>query len=400
MVEIIESNLTPNSPIRKNLICTCIIIDHTGDKYSDINDLDKKHKEEGYPMFTHHYLIKKNGYIFRGRPEEYESYIDKKFNFNVIGIMLEGNFDIEYMNIIQLNNLIKLIADISSRHSHIGTNVYIHSEVNRHVTSPGRLFPCIELKNRILKNYVSTSINFLNARNERVYELGSRTLELRIPLMEGNDIYALKLSMTNLGCKFREMNNSYNKETENQVRLMQKKNNLNDTGVADKEFFELLEKLTIKDTIDRNEQYRRYLKLQTPNMKGKDVSLIKTKLMSLNYYEGDKNDIFDEELSRSVIKFQEDMDIEPTGNIGPLTFYTIVRSKDYSFKRVLELTDPIMEGPDIEIIQEMLYKKGYVVDINGFYDVKTHKAVCQYQLDNNFIIDGKVDFELFEQILN
>jgi peptidoglycan hydrolase-like protein with peptidoglycan-binding domain len=128
--------------------------------------------------------------------------------------------------------------------------------------------------------------------------------------------------------------------------------------------------------------------------------LIKTKLISLNYYEGEKNDIYDNELEKSVVKFQEDMGIEPNGKIGPLTFYTIIRSKDYSFKRVLELIDPIMEGPDIEIVQEMLFRKGYLVDINGFYDVKTYKAVCQFQLDNNFIVDGKVDLELFQEILS
>lgn len=400
MVEIIESNLIPTRPIRENIICTCIIVDHSGEKYSFIEELDKKHKAEGKPMFTHHYLIKKNGYIFRGRPEEYESDVDEKFNYNVIGIMVEGDFNNEYMNVIQFNNIIKLIADITNRHKSIGNNVYIHSELNRKITSPGKLFPYIDFKNRMLKNFINTSINFLNARNERVYALGSRTLELKIPQITGDDVYALKLAMTALGCKFRELNDVYDNETENQVRLMQKKYNLNDTGIANREFYDLIDRLTVKDTLDRSEEYRRYLQLEEPCMKGKDVELIKTKLISLNYYEGEKNDIYDNELEKSVVKFQEDMGIEPNGKIGPLTFYTIIRSKDYSFKRVLELIDPIMEGPDIEIVQEMLFRKGYLVDINGFYDVKTYKAVCQFQLDNNFIVDGKVDLELFQEILS
>lgn len=400
MVEIIESNLTPIGEMKENVLCNCIIIDHSGEKYSDIYDLDEKHKQEGHPMFTHHYLIKKNGYIFRGRNEEYESYIDEKFNLNVIGIMVEGDFDSEYMNTIQFNNLIKLVVQIASNNSYIDNKIYIHSEINRNVTSPGRLFPFIDFKNRIIKNYISSATNFLNARNEVVYALGSRTLESTIPNTKGDDVYALKLKLMELGCSIKNLNNSFDEELENQVRLVQKKYGLDNNGIADSKFFDLVDKLTIKEMIDRTNEYQRFLKLEEPFISGSDVKLLKTKLSSLNYYQGERNEEYDELMKEAVEKFQEDNNIEITGTVGPLTFRTIMKSKDYSFRRVLELVDPIMEGPDVEIVQEMLYKKGYVVDITGFYDIKTHNAVCQYQLDNDYLIDGKVDLELFEQILS
>lgn len=400
MVEIIESNLVAVGEMKENVLCNCIVIDHSGEKYGDIYELDEKHKSQGNPMFTHHYLVKKNGYIFRGRNEEFESNVDEKFNLNVIGIMVEGNFDVEYMNTIQFNNLVKLVSDISSRHSYIGNKIYIHSEINRNISSPGRLFPFIDFKNRIIRNYVNSTTNFLNARNEVVYALGSRTLESTIPKMKGDDIYALKLRLVELGCSIINLNDIFDEELENQIRLIQKKYKLNDTGIANSEFFDLIDKLTIKETIDRKNEYQRFLKLEEPFMSGPDIKLLKTKLSSLNYYQGERNEDYDELMKKAVEKFQEDNDIEVTGAVGPLTFRTIIRSKDYSFRRVLELSDPIMEGPDVEIVQEMLYNKGYVVDITGYYDIKTHNAVCQYQLDNDYLVDGKVDLELFEQILS
>lgn len=401
MVNIIESNLKPVREIRKNMMNSCIIIDHTGEKYSDIYELDTLHKEQGKAMFTHHYLVKKNGYIFRGREEEFESQVDDKFNFNVIGIMVEGDFNKENMSEVQLNNLMALIQSITKRNKYILNNIFIHSEVKRETTSPGRLFPYIEFKNRLLQNYISLSTNFMNVRGEVVYALGSRTLEYRIPQMKGDDIYALKLNLIEIGCNIKNINNVFDTELENQIRLLQKKFKLYDNGIVDEKFYKLLDELTFKEGIDRSQLYKKYLKLSIPEITGEDVKLIKSKLHSLNLYKGDINDICDEGLKEAVIAFQERNKISSlNGEVGPLTFHAIMNSEDYSFRRVLELIDPIMQGADVQIIQEMLFKKGYMVDINGYYDTKTHNAICQYQWGNNYLVDGKVDEELFNQILS
>lgn len=402
MVEIIETNLQPTSEIRKNIICSCIIIDHTGETYSDINELDKKHKNDGHSMFTHHYLVKKNGYIFRGRYEKDESYIDEKFNFNVIGIMVEGNFDIEEINETQFNNLMSLIQDISYRNKYIGNNIFIHSEVNRFITSPGRLFPFVRFKNRLFQNYINVSDSFVNIRGEVIYSFGSRNLEYKIPNMTGNDIYALKLSLIKIGCELKNVDDIFDKELLQNIKVIQKKYKMEENGIVNKEFYILLSTLLFKEGIDRSNLYQKYLNvLDNKVITGNDVKLIKTKLRSLNLYEGEINEIFDEEIKQSVIRFQARNGIpQLNGEVGPLTFLTIMKSRDFSFKRVLELVDPIMQGADVEIVQEMLQKKGYYVDINGYFDTKMHNAICQYQLDNNYLIDGKVDEELFEQILS
>lgn len=402
MVNIIDIGLSPVRDMRKNMMNSCIIIDHTGKTgFSELKDLDIEHKEQGKAMFTHHYYVKKNGNIFRGRQEVFESQVDDKFNFNVIGIMLEGNFNIEKVNEVQLNSLMALISDITKRNKRILNNIFVHSEVNKNYTSPGKLFPYVDFKNRMLHNYISLATNFMNARGEVIYTLGSRTLEYRIPNMRGDDIYQLKLNLLSIGCKITNVNEVFDTELENQIRLLQKKHKLYDDGIVDEEFYTLIDELMFKEGIDRSQLYKQYLKIKVPEVSGEDVKLIKTKLRTLNLYKGKVDDKFDAELQEAVIAFQERNKIPSlNGEVGPLTFHAIMTSKDYSFRRDLELRDPIMQGPDVEIIQEMLAKKGYIVDVNGYYDVKTHNAVCQYQIDNGYQINGIVDEDIFNQILS
>lgn len=58
--------------------------------------------------------------------------------------------------------------------------------------------------------------------------------------------------------------------------------------------------------------------------------------------------------------------------------------------RVLRLSQPLIEGPDVLQVQTALKKLGFSVEPNGKFDQKTNIAVQQFQQDKGLSIDGVV----------
>jgi len=55
---------------------------------------------------------------------------------------------------------------------------------------------------------------------------------------------------------------------------------------------------------------------------------------------------------------------------------------------------------DVVLLQSILQKKGYTVDINGVFDEKTENAVIQFQKDNNLSDDGIVGKITINKLMN
>lgn len=404
-INIINANLVSNGdPIPENTIGCCIVIDSCLSSDDDIYIMNEKAKLSGQPMFTHHYFIEKDGSIFSGRDEMYQAYIDEKFNKNCIGIMLQGNFNKEEISQLQFNNLIKLIFDIKERNIYINNAVYLHSELNSdYENTPGQLFPYVEFKNRLYMNFLNLTDKEYNIQNDLICELGSRNLEYKIPNMIGTDIYQLKLYLIKLGFNITNVNGSFDKELYNTVKQFFDTYDINvesyQNNIITSDIIEFIHGLIIRNQYDRSEKYQRYLKITDPLMIGNDIKFLKEKMWTLGLYSGSINTVYDEEFAESIGKFQTKYGYTISKEVASLTFSEIVKCTDYTFSRVLELTEPLMEGPDIEIVQKNLYRLGYSISITGFYDIKTYNAVCQFQIDNNYMIDGRIDEFTFNEIL-
>lgn len=404
-LNIIETNLTPSREMEKNIAICTIIVDSTNTDSANIYELNNEAKNNGLAMFTHHYFITKDGKIFRGRQESYKPDIDKKFNLNCIGILLEGNFNKDNVNIIQFNNLMALIYDICARNPYIESSIFTHSELNPEDFSytPGKLFPFVDFRNRLYRNFLNMTETAVDISGDLYYIYGSRSLEYQIPNMVGSDIYQLKVFLIRLGYNVEPLDGIYDiKLKEIIIRYCKDFNIRRETyysGIlVNDDLLELRDRV-INSIYNRDDNYRRYLKLKEPIMFGYDIRILKEKLWTLGLYEGDLNNLFDEDMKNAVKNFERKYGILEDGEVGSLLFSEIMKCIDYTFKRVLELTEPLMEGADIEIIQKALFRKGYNVDINGFYDMKTYTAICNYQLDNNLVVDGRVDQYLFDEIL-
>lgn len=58
-----------------------------------------------------------------------------------------------------------------------------------------------------------------------------------------------------------------------------------------------------------------------------------------------------------------------------------------AFDRVLRVGD---EGPDVQLVQQALIRRGYTVDTDGYFGRDTEEAVKAFQHDNGLDADGTV----------
>ena len=100
--------------------------------------MENYHLSLGWVGLGYHYVIHKNGEVWKGRPEHYEGAHTKEYNRKSIGICLAGNFDLTLPTKEQENSLVGLLASIRSRYGAIPA--YPHRKF-ANKTCFGRLLP-------------------------------------------------------------------------------------------------------------------------------------------------------------------------------------------------------------------------------------------------------------------
>lgn len=111
-----------------------IIVHHSGG--TDLNPLEdtshhtasimeKYHVSLGWEGLGYHYVIHKDGEVWRGRPEHYHGAHTTNYNNKSIGICLAGNFDATFPTKEQENSLAGLIASIKTRYP-VEDRIYPH----------------------------------------------------------------------------------------------------------------------------------------------------------------------------------------------------------------------------------------------------------------------------------
>lgn len=96
-----------------------IILHHRAGN-GDVQSIHKDHMAKGWWGIGYHYYIRRDGSIWRGRPEQWvgsHAGSSNDYNKHSIGICFEGNFEQETMTDAQVEAGRELIADIESRYS-------------------------------------------------------------------------------------------------------------------------------------------------------------------------------------------------------------------------------------------------------------------------------------------
>lgn len=142
-MEIIETNLQfKDMSTRK--VTERIILHHAYAKKCSAEDIHRWHLNNGWAGAGYHFLIRKDGSIYRLRPEDKVGAHAYSSNYNSIGICFEGNYMEEDMPEIQKEAGKELVAYLKNKYN-INV-VQAHRDVCA-TSCPGDKFPFTEIAN-------------------------------------------------------------------------------------------------------------------------------------------------------------------------------------------------------------------------------------------------------------
>ncbi len=146
-MNIIETNLQFNSNYNKMQEVEGIVLHNSGvTVLQSVETIHNYHKNKGWAGIGYQYYVRKDGSVYRGRPENMAGAHCPSVNSTSIGICAEGNFNEENMPDVQKQSIIDLIKDIKSRHNIKW--IKGHREILA-TSCPGTNFPIEEIKNAV-----------------------------------------------------------------------------------------------------------------------------------------------------------------------------------------------------------------------------------------------------------
>lgn len=115
-------------------------------------DIHKMHLDRGWSGIGYHFYIRKDGTIYRGRPENVIGAHARGGNYNTLGICIEGDFEKNGLNEVQKNSLINLGTYLSLKYPI--KDIIPHRDVTD-TLCPGKLFPMESVKSSIIEKIKS-----------------------------------------------------------------------------------------------------------------------------------------------------------------------------------------------------------------------------------------------------
>lgn len=149
-MEIIETNLQFRDMSTREAT-ERIILHHADAKKCSAEDIHRWHLNNGWSGAGYHFLVRKDGKIYRLRPEDKVGAHAYSSNYNSIGICFEGNYMEEDMPEIQKEAGKELVAYLKNKYGI--TTVQRHKDVCA-TSCPGDKFPFEEIANSEKKEEV------------------------------------------------------------------------------------------------------------------------------------------------------------------------------------------------------------------------------------------------------
>ena len=115
-MNIIETNLGFGSMSYRSKT-TRIILHHAAAVTCSVQDVHRWHINNGWAGIGYHFFVRKDGSVYRGRPENAVGAHASGSNSDSIGICFEGNFNEETMNDVQKNAGQELVAYLKNKYS-------------------------------------------------------------------------------------------------------------------------------------------------------------------------------------------------------------------------------------------------------------------------------------------
>lgn len=149
-MEIIETNLQfKDMSTRKST--ERIILHHADAKSCSAEDIHRWHLNNGWSGAGYHFLVKKDGKVYRLRPEDKVGAHAYGSNYNSLGICFEGDYMQEDMSTEQIKAGQELVAYLKNKYNI--TTVQAHRDVCA-TSCPGDKFPFDEIANSEASNEI------------------------------------------------------------------------------------------------------------------------------------------------------------------------------------------------------------------------------------------------------
>ena len=181
-MEIIETNLQFRDMSTRK-VTERIILHHADAKKCSAEDIHRWHLNNGWSGAGYHFLVRKDGKIYRLRPEDKVGAHAYSSNYNSIGICFEGNYMEEDMPEIQKEAGKELVAYLKNKYGI--TTVQRHKDVCA-TSCPGDKFPFEEIANSEKKEEV------ISKPQE---EVNGKVAEIQKTL---NERYGLNIAVDNI----------------------------------------------------------------------------------------------------------------------------------------------------------------------------------------------------------
>ena len=140
-MNIIETNLNLGSMSYGNTPQE-IIVHHAEASHCSIEDINSWHKENGWAGVGYHYFVRKDGSIYKGRPDNAIGAHCQGSNTNTLGVCFEGSYNTETMPEVQLEAGRELIAYLKDKY---GISCVSRHKDHMSTDCPGNNFPWNEL---------------------------------------------------------------------------------------------------------------------------------------------------------------------------------------------------------------------------------------------------------------
>lgn len=129
---------------------TSIVIHHAAASKCTIEDIHRWHLANGWAGCGYHFLVRKDGSVWAGRPIDTVGAHAYGANSSSIGVCCEGDYTKEVMPTVQFDALAELVAYLMGKYDLTVDSVIRHSDVKGSATiCPGDVFPWDGLKQRL-----------------------------------------------------------------------------------------------------------------------------------------------------------------------------------------------------------------------------------------------------------
>lgn len=342
-MQIIETNFKWNGSLSYTNKPKKIVLHHAEDSICTVQQIHSWHLGNGWTGIGYHFFVRKDGTIYRGRPENAIGAHVSGANTNTLGICAEGSYMTEIMPTAQLNAIKWLIQYLDNKYGQLP--IYGHREVGSS-NCPGTNYPLAELKARKgivqtetkVENVVVTTHPITetksNVQKAKEY-VGSRCKELQE-----------KLILLGYNCGGYGADSQFGQGTYNSLVQFQKDNGLDPDGLAGIRTFAKLDELIAKKSSNSGDDWVRRLQQECNNQgfsnqkvdgiagtntlngcpilkkgaRGNITKLLQEKLNNLGYNTNGIDGIFGNGTHNAAIQYQKSKGLTADGIVGKNTW--------------------------------------------------------------------------------